>query len=36
MVATLPETSSSHLKMDGWNTLISFWDGLYVQGLRQF
>ena len=22
---TLPETNSSHLKMDGWNTIISFW-----------
>ena len=19
----------SHLKMDGWNTIISFWDGLF-------
>ncbi len=25
---TLPETNSSHLKMDGWNTIVSFWDGL--------
>ena len=24
---TLPETNSSHLKMDGWNTIVSFWDG---------
>ena len=26
---TLPETNSSHLKMDGWNTIASFWDGLF-------
>ena len=26
---TLPETNSSHLKMDGWNTIVSFWDGLF-------
>ena len=24
----LPETNSSHLKMDGWNTIVSCWDGL--------
>ena len=25
---TLPKTyNSSHLKMDGWNTIVSFWDG---------
>ena len=24
----LPETNSSHLKMDGWNTNFSLWDGL--------
>ena len=26
---TLPETKSkhSHLKMDGWNTIVSFWEG---------
>ena len=24
----LPETNSSHLKMDGWN-LVSFWNGLF-------
>ena len=23
---TLPDTNSSHLKMDGWNTIVSFWD----------
>ena len=22
---TLPETDSSHPKMDGWNTIVSFW-----------
>ena len=22
---TLPESNSSHLKMDGWNTTVSFW-----------
>ena len=26
---TLPETNSWHLKMDGWNTIVSFWDGLF-------
>ena len=26
---TLPETNSSHVKMDGWNTIVSFWDGLF-------
>ena len=26
---TLPETNSSHLKMDGWNTIVSFWDGRF-------
>ena len=26
---TLPETNSSHLKMDGWNTIVSFLDGLF-------
>ena len=25
----LPATNSSRLKMDGWNTLVSFWDGLF-------
>ena len=24
---TLPETNSSHLKMDGWNTILSFFSG---------
>ena len=27
-IFTLPDTNSSHLKMDGWNTIVSFWDGL--------
>ena len=22
---TLAETNSSHLNMDGWNTIVSFW-----------
>ena len=26
---TLPETNSSHLKNDGWKTILSFWDGLF-------
>ena len=26
---TLPETNSSPLKMDGWNTIVSFSDGLF-------
>ena len=25
----LPEINSLHLKMDGWNTIVSFWDGLF-------
>ena len=29
---TLPETNSSHLKMDGWNTIVSFWEFAYFQG----
>ena len=29
---TLPETNrSSHLKMDGLKTILSFWDGLFWQ-----
>ena len=28
-ISTLPETNSSHLKMDGWNTIVSYWDGLF-------
>ena len=28
-----PQTSSSHLKMDGWNTLVSFWDGLFSRAM---
>ena len=30
---TLPETNSSPLKMDGWNTIVSFWGPAYFQGL---
>ena len=26
---TLPETNSSPLKMDGWNTILSYWEGLF-------
>ena len=26
---TLPKTKNSPLKMDGWNTIGSFWDGLF-------
>ncbi len=26
---TLPETNISHLKMDGWNTIVSFWNGKF-------
>ena len=25
-VCTIPKTNSSHLKMDDWNTLVSFWE----------
>ena len=31
---TLPETNSSHLKMDGWNTIVFFWDGLLYFQVR--
>ena len=24
---TLPEANNSHLKMDGWKRIVSFWDG---------
>ena len=26
---TLPKTNSSHLKMDGRNTIVSFWNGIF-------
>ena len=26
---TLPETKSSHLKMDAWKTVLSFWGPAY-------
>ena len=26
-IDTLPETNSSPLKIDGWKTIVSFWDG---------
>ena len=28
---TLPETNSSHLKMDGWNTIVSLWVSAHFQ-----
>ena len=31
--STLPKTKSSPLKMDGWKTILSFWDFAYFQGL---
>ena len=27
MKVSLPETNSSHLKMDGWNTIVSYLPG---------
>ena len=33
LVDTLPETNKSPLKMDGWKTILSFWDFAYFQGL---
>ena len=30
---TLPETNSSPRKMDGWNTILSYWVSAYFQGL---
>ena len=32
----VPETNSSHLEMDGWNTILSFWGPAYFQGLWLF
>ena len=32
---TLPETNSSPLKMDGWKTILSFWDGLVSGSVPQ-
>ena len=26
-IYTLPEKLRSHLKMDGWKTIVSYWDG---------
>ncbi len=31
-MSTLPETNSSPLKMDGWKTILSYWEA-YFQGL---
>ena len=28
MCITLPETNSSHMKMDGWKDSFTFWEGL--------
>ena len=28
----LPDTNSSHLKMDNWETILSFWGPAYFQG----
>ena len=38
---TLPETNSLHMKMDGWNTIVSFWDDSFsgarlVSGSEKF
>ena len=27
-------TDSSHLKMDGWNTIVSLWEGRHVSSLE--
>jgi len=29
---TLPETHSAHLEMDGWSTIVSFWEFAYFHG----
>ena len=29
LAVTLPETNSSYLKMDGWKTIVSFWETLF-------
>ncbi len=31
-IIILPETNSSPLKMDGWNTILSYWGPAYFQG----
>ena len=31
-----PETNSLHLKIDGWNTDVSFWDDLFFRGHVSF
>ena len=28
----LPKTNKSHLKIDGWNAIVSFWVSAYFQG----
>ena len=32
VLATLLETNELHLKMDGWNTMVSYWVSAYFQG----
>ncbi len=32
LVGTLPETNSSPLEMDGWNTILSYWVSAYFEG----
>ena len=34
MGCTLPERNSSHLKMDDWNTIVSFWGPAYFHGRK--
>lgn len=33
-VVALPETKKKRLKIVGWNTIVSFWDGNYFQALQ--
>ena len=30
-IDTLPETNSLHIKMNGWNMIVSFWGPAYLQ-----
>ena len=32
-IDTLPETNSLHIKMNGWNRIVSFWGPAYLQVL---
>ena len=36
MGGTLPKTNSSHLKMYGWDTIVSFWEGLFSGAIPYF